>query len=90
MTDETEQKKYDNKPDESRVDHAGNAKVQRVVWEDGAYIFKTEWMSHFEIVRELYEEKRKAMPGANVRMKIANVKTVTDIRDMDFNEDNND
>lgn len=74
----------DHKPEKSRVDHAGNAKVQRVVWEDGPYICKTEWMSHFDIVRDLYEEKRTAMPGANVRMQQADVETVTNIFEMEF------
>lgn len=75
---------YDNKPEQSHVDHAGNAKVQRVVWEDGPFIFKTEWMNHYDLVRELYDEKRTAMPGANVRLQMADVETVTNIRDMDF------
>lgn len=64
------------------ADNVNNASVWRVVWNDGAFTFKSEWNIHFDVVKALYDDYSKSMPGAEVTMQKADIATVENITNL--------
>jgi hypothetical protein len=61
-----------------------NATVWRIVWEHSGQKYSSGWSIHYDVVRELYENKRTNMPAANVKMQRAEVSEVSNIEEMRF------
>jgi len=64
--------------------HNIEASVWRVVWETSVGKQSTAWSIHYNVVRELYDEKKDDMPAANVKMQSAEVESITNIENMNF------
>ena len=62
----------------------------RLRWETAnGYDEMTEWSDHYDIIREMYDEKRKERPGANVTMEHLRIDMSTpepsyEVREMSF------